>query len=325
VIDACEESLPIDAAPPALDAARAHGLATILGRSGLHLAPAHVVVLKHRPGHRCTVLLEAPDRRVVFKAYATDPSPIAEVLRHLSERGLGSGRPPTIAPVEAFDRDLRFLVTGWLDGPRARELLAKDEGDRAGELGATWLRASRNIEAAPEARRLDTRAVLRRVHRWADFLASVDPELGSGATTVVKELALRTPIDGKYELRHGSFSPSHIFDLGSGPGLIDWDSFCLGPIELDAGNFLAVLARIGTGGRRLEIQTSRAARTFREQVSDLVRPDILAWFGAGMLVKHARYTCMRRPPQWLDRAGALLSEAAASLKRLDVSGSFEVS
>jgi hypothetical protein len=243
-------------------------------------------------------------------------------MRLLSERGLGSGRPPTIAPVEAFDPNLRFLVTGWLDATRARELLTADAGDRVGELGAAWLRSSRDIEAPPEGIRLDAQAVLRQVGGWADFLASVDSELGSEATTVAKGLAARTPTAGRYELRHGSFSPSHIFDLGSGPGLIDWDSFCIAPIELDAGNFLAALARIGAGRRRLETQTLRAARTFRQQIVDLVRPDTLAWFGAAMLVKHARHV-YKPPRRWEDRSAALLSEARANLKRLDESDTFE--
>ena len=127
-------------------------------------------------------------------------------------------------------------------------------------------------------------------------------------------LEAKAPRATRHGLRHGSFSPSHLVDLGEGPGLIDWDSFCRGPLELDAGNFLAVLSRIGIGmeGRRREADVS--ARTFRAGLSDLVRPNMLEWYRAAMLIKHAKYLSLRRPPRWKDRAAGLLGGARTALE-----------
>ena len=309
-----EGHLPVDPAIPALGAAADYGLGDVLDRVGLRVLVSRMAVLKHHLGDRCTLLLDCPGRRLVFKAYAQDPSPIARVLRVLSRHGLGSGHPPTVTPLEAVDADLRFLVFRWLEGARARELLGDGAGDRVGSLAVTWLRAAHPVEL-----RLgdvfDPGRVLLEASRWRDALARADAEIASDAAVTASTLEAKVPLATPHGLCHGSFSPSHLVDLREGPGLIDWDSFCQGPIELDAGNFLAVLSRIGTGiqGRR---EADRAARTFRAGLSDLVKPDVLEWYRAAMLVKHAKYMSIRHPPRWKDRAGALLADARAALEPL---------
>ncbi len=313
MIQTIEDHLPVDRAIPALGAAAEDGLSRLLDGVGLRVSVGRMVILKHHPGDRCTLLLDVPGRRLVFKAYAQDPSPIAQVLRVMSRHGLGTGRAPTVSPLEAVDAELRFLVLRWLDGVRGRELLDDEAGDRVGSLAVTWLRAVQCVGLGL-GEVFDSSRVLLEASRWRDSLASANAAIGSDAAVTVSALQAKAPLATPHRLQHGSFSPSHLVDLREGPGLIDWDSFCQGPIELDAGNFLAVLSRIGTGMEERRREADRAAQTFRARLSDLVQPDVLEWYRAAMLVKHAKYLSIRHPPRWKERAVALLAEARAALE-----------
>src|SRR2546422_1824195 len=55
---------------------------------------------------------------------------------------------------------------------------------------------------------------------------------------------------------HGTFYARHVLDQGDRVGVIDWERFGRGPLELDAGMFLATTWRYGLDHARSEEHTS---------------------------------------------------------------------
>ena len=304
---AAGNTVPTDPDIPALRAIEEAGVAAVLGDLAGSRLP-RVRLLKHHPGSRCTVLADLGDRRIVIKAYAEHPEALVELMRGLERVGLASGRAPTIPPLLDVRVDLNLLVTAWLDGPAGPDLLAQGRGHRAGDVAAAWLHAAADVDLEL-GEVLDPPSVLRDATRWVGYLARADEGLGRAAADALHVLASDPPTPGSMGTRHASFSPSHVFDLGDGPGVIDWDSFARGPLELEAGMFLASLSRLVGGRRRLGAEATEAARAFRSGTSDMVQPETLEWYRSAMLVKLAKYLSHRRPRRWRDRAAGLLAEA----------------
>ena len=152
--------------------------------------------------------------------------------------------------------------------------------------------------------------------RWAGAgdVARAEVALGAEAELCVAALEAHRPRSPAFCLCHGDFSPNHGLDLGRGPGMIDWDSFRRGAVELDAGRFLASLSQ--RAGRRgvLAANVAPAAESFLAGIAGLVERDQLAWYRAGALVKLSWRLSARRPKRWRERARSLLSEARAALE-----------
>ncbi len=249
---------------------------------------------------------------MVVKAYAEPPTQLVDLLGQLERQGLASGLAPSVAPLLDFRPELNLLVMGWLDGPAGRDLIAGGRGARAGELAASWTRRTAALDLSL-GEPFDPPAVLHDAARWVRDLGKASPELGLQAEDRVRALSTALPPRTSMGTRHASFSPSHVLDLGDGPGVIDWDSHHHGPVELEAGMFLASLVRLVSGRRRLAGEAAAADAALRSGVSDLVHPETLEWYRSAMLVKLAKYLSHRRPRRWRDRATELLSEARLAL------------
>src|SRR3989449_253570 len=238
--------LPDDPAMPALAAIRAAGLAGAIRVPGLGDGPVEFLLRGYTPGSRAPFEARVGGRRVAVKAYAEDPAPEAALYEALAAAGLGGESDVRVPPLLAWDRDLRVLVIGWLEGPTLGELVKGGQGKRAGELAARWLRrtASLTVKLGP---RLDAARMLYRARDWAASLVIVsnDSALGTAATKLVGMLAKTRPKSSAPHLVHGTLYARHILDLGDGPGVIDWQRFGQGPLELDAGTFLATISRLG--------------------------------------------------------------------------------
>src|SRR5206468_11899506 len=66
-----------------------------------------------------TTLFRSGPRRFALKACAEDPAPEAELHQALAGAGLAGESGPRVPPLLAWDRHLRVLVIGWLEGPSA--------------------------------------------------------------------------------------------------------------------------------------------------------------------------------------------------------------
>lgn len=301
--------LPDDPALPALEAIRAAGLAGALPAMGLD-GPVELRLRSYTPAERVTLEARAGPRRFAVKAYAQDPTPEAELYQALAAAGLAGDAGVRVPPLLAWDRDLRLLVIGWLEGRTAKELVEDGQGARAGELAAGWVRraASLPVRLGPP---LGAAHMIRRVRRWIARLEVADPHLGAAARAEGEVLARTQPREGAPRLVHGALHARRVLDLVDGPAVIGWRGFGQGPAELDAGVFLATTTKLALSDDALAMQVARAEEAFLAGTAGLLDPQALAWYRAAMLVGLARKRA-RKPGDWRAEAAALLREAAGT-------------
>ncbi len=351
--------IPDDPALPALAAIRTAGLAAAIPSLGLKDAPVELLLRGYTRGSRATFEARVGQRRFAVKAYADDPTREAELYDALAAAGLAGTSGARVPPLLAWERDLRVLVIGWLEGPTANDLIKRGEGRRAGELAAQWLRgaAAAPIPLGPPFTATD---FLRRAVQWTGGLRAADPVLGAAAGVVAGLLALTEPeprvhaahgrlatlVESARDrtrgwlasarasdpalrfaasalpprptlprakqsapvLVHGTLYARHLLDTGDGPGVIDWQRFGQGPVELDAGTFLATVWRIGLRDESVAREAARAEEAFLAGTAGLVNGHGLAWYRAAMLLRLANKQARRKQGS-LAHGHALLAEA----------------
>jgi hypothetical protein len=306
--------LPDDPGIPALRALAAEGFGPLLERVGVSDDVQEVRLLRHQPG-RCTFEATCGGRRLALKAYSPARAAALDLCDWLEGKGLASGRAPTTPPIIARSRSLGLLVTAWLEGPSGHELIGGGRPARAGELAAEWLRTEARLTARL-GRSYGPDATLQEVARWTRKIGRVDPELGAEASAILTSLRVARPTLTHEGVRHGDFSPEHVLDLGDGPGVIDWDSFRRGALELDAARFLGALSWLA-GERPGRAQGgAEAAASLRAGLDGLLDEGALAWYRAAVHVRLAKKLCREtpRPARWRARARALLAEARGSIE-----------
>src|SRR5205814_7538499 len=82
----------------------------------------------------------------------------------------------------------------------------------------------------------------------------------------------------------GPLHPRHILDLGNGPGVIDWQQFGQGPLELDAGTFLASITRTRLRHDSLATEAVKAEEAFLSTTRALFDERALDWYWAAGLL-----------------------------------------
>ena len=308
--------LPQDAALPGLAAIRSRGLARILPALGLR-GRVELLLRGYSEGKRATFEACSGDRRIAIKLCAGDAEPEACLYRELSARGLapppdaecGSGaRVPRLL---AWDRKLHLLALGWLDGPTVNQLIKEGHGEHAGELASRWFRRAASLSML-HGHSYGPGSVLRRAPTWVGRLAEADAMLGAEASALLQELVRTLPPAGSPGLVHGTLYGRHIIDTGEGPGLIDWDGFGHGPLEFDAGVFLATVWRIRLTGSDMECAVTRAEQAFLAGTVGCLDPRALAWYRSAALLNIAHRLETRSKRNWKARALTLLQEAGRS-------------
>lgn len=306
------EELPDDLALPGLAAIRARGLARAIPALGLQDGPVEFINRSHVPGSRITLEARAGSRHFAVKAYAGDPSNEATLYQALHDAGFAGSSECRAPPLLAWECELRMLVIGWLEGPSAEQLILSGQGARAGELAAKWLRriASLPIKLGPPN---GTENILARKRRQI----AADLPLEMSSTAIARKLKRIQPKALVSHLVHGAFYSRHIIDLGDGPGVIDWKHFGQGPIELDAGIFLATLWGTRMRPEHPESEVARAEASFLSGMTGLLDEHALAWHRSAMLLRLASKLGQRQnEDDWFERAHALMKEAA----RFEIAG-----
>ena len=303
--------LPHDEALPALAALAAKGLGAIPAL-GLDGRTAEFILRGYTPGDRCALEVRVPGpggSRFAIKAYAISPEPEASLYTALAEAGLTSGRGARVPRLLAWDPSLKVLVLEWLPGKSVNEVVKDGPAERAGELGARWLRAAAGL-SIPLGPPQDATRVLEESGRFLAMLESGDPALGAAGKRLIESLERSQPPVRVPHLVHGTLYTRHLFDAdgnGAGPGIIDWQRFGQGPLELDAGTFLATLCRTALLRPRRAPVVYRAEQAFRSETAGLLDERAVAWYEAAALLRLAGRMLRRRSA---DRAAPLLATAA---------------
>ena len=301
--------LPNDPALPALLAIRALGLAAAIPALVLEGFSAEFALRGYTPGSRATLEVRTEDRRFAIKAYAEDPTPEADLYTTLADAGLTGDAPVRVPPLLGWNRELRVLAIGWLEGPTAKELIEQGQGRRAGELAARWVQRAVSLPVK-FGRPLGAAQIVHKARNWAATIVAADPALGNHAAALAELLALTKPNEDSPRLLHGTLYSRHVLDLGNGAGLIDWDRSGQGPIELDAGIFLASTWQLGVRHERLAGEVAQVQSAFLAATAGLLDERSLSWHRTAMLLRLANKIKHRPSEGSLARAAALLAEAA---------------
>ena len=300
--------LPEDPALPGLVAIREACLVSANVLPDPDGSPVELSLRGYSPGSRATVEARVGRHRIAVKTYADDPAREAALYRALAAAGLAGNSGIRVPPLLAWERSLKMLVIGWLEGPTAQQLVEDRQGERAGRLAASWVQRAASLHVKI-GRPFGAARMLQRASKWVAALGAADPALGTAATTLAGRLARTQPKECAPRLVHGTLYARHVLDLGDGPGVIDWQRFGQGPPELDAGMFLATIWRLGLRLEPLAGEAFRAEEAFRAGTADLLDERVLAWHRAAALLRLADRLLKRRQGDWLAEAHALLREA----------------
>jgi len=302
--------LPVDPALPGLAAIRAKGLAGAIPELGLDDRPVELQLCSHAPGSRATFEVRAGERRFALKLYADDAASEAELYGALTRAGLAGDRGARVPRLLTWERDLGVLALGWLEGQPANDLIKSGRGARAGELAASWLwrAAALPVTLGPPC---GAGRMLYQAGVAVAALGSVDPGLGAAARVVARSLGRGQPKEGAARLVHGTLYARHILDLGDGPGVIDWQQFGQGPVDVDAGMFLATISRLALRRPSCAGEVARAEEAFLGGTRGLLDERTLEWYrAAGLLHLAARGLKTRQQRDPPPEARALVDEAA---------------
>jgi aminoglycoside phosphotransferase (APT) family kinase protein len=303
--------LPDDPTLPGIIAIRARGLAGAIPALTLSDGPVELRMCGYTPGSRATIEVRAGNRRFAVKAYAEDPALEGTLYQALAAAGLAGTSGVRVPPLLAWERELRVLVIGWLDGTPVNQLVKDGQGERAGEVAASWLWrvASLPVKLGPA---FGTGRTLYQAGKSVAALGAADHAIGTVAKAVAGMLARAQPREGAPRLVHGTLYARHVLDLGDGAGVIDWQRFGQGPVELDAGMFLATISRLRLRHPGAASEATRAEEAFLAGTRGLLDPCALAWYRAAALLHLASRLLKREPPA---EARGLLDEALRFAER----------
>jgi aminoglycoside phosphotransferase (APT) family kinase protein len=316
--------LPDDPTLPGIVAIRAAGLAGAIPALGLGDGPVELLLCGYTAGSRATLEVRAGNRRFAVKAYAEDPTQEGLLYQALAAAGLAGDSGPRVPPLLVWERELRVLVIGWLEGTPLNQLIKDGQGQRAGELAARWLwrAATLPVKLGPP---FGTGRTLYQVGKSVAALGAADAALGPVAKAIANVLGRTQPREGAARLVHGTLYARHVLDLGDGPGVIDWQRFGQGPVELDAGMFLATVSRLRLRHAAVAREAARAEETFLTGTRGLLDQRALAWHRAAALLHLASRLLKREPPAearvLLDEAGQLASGAQVDAPALPLKDS----
>ena len=300
--------LPDDPALPAFAAIRGAGLAGAIPALGLDDGPVELLPRRYHPGRRAVLEARVGQRHFAVKVCAEDPEPEAQVHQALAAAGLAGDSGERVPPLLAWDHDLQVLVLGWLEGPSAGELIQAGQGERAGQVAARWFQCAASLPVKLGSP-LGAAHMLKRTREWAAVLGEADAALGTAATRSVERLARTQPVEGAPHLVHGGLYAKHVLDLGDGSGAIDWGRFGQGPLELDAGIFLASIWRFVLRHDAPAGEVARAEQALLAGTSRLLDQRAVSWHRAAELLRFAKREVTRGHEDKLARARALVGEA----------------
>lgn len=291
-----DEALP--ALPRLVDPARAASLLeTVLRDAGYvdaTIAACDPVVVRYKPGSRCTVVVgleyagptpePVPPDRVVLKTHQGEKGESAwEAMSALWNQPRVWREAVRLAEPLGYLADERILVQGPVPGDQTLKELVRlaiaDGGDEMlDRLRAELCRTATALAAlhrsgASYGRTATLEDELDEVHEVVDRLAASVPELAPAAMPLLShldDLARDTAADSVVPAHH-DFRPAQVLLSDQGVGFIDFDGACMAEPALDLGRFRAKLrdTAISAAGPDATDRSARPVEVTLELVDDL--------------------------------------------------------
>jgi len=302
--------LPFDPALSGLDAIRTRGIAGAVPGLDLGPGPVEVALRGHTRGKLMTLEVRSERRHLAVKIHARDPKPEIELHETLAAE-LAGDPVPQMPRIVAHERQHGIVAFDWMEGPSAEELIAGGDGGRAGALAASWVRRAATL-ATRLGNPLGASRIAQRMSKWVATLGIASAALGAAAEAQAQLLEDTRPKDLPVRLVHASTHREHVLEIGGRVGLISWSHFAQGPLELDAGLFLASIAGQGLEDETLSGETTRARDAFFAGVGESLDPQGLAWFQRAALLRLAYTEVEQGKGDRLALAGALLEAVKRS-------------
>ena len=281
---------------PAAAAQLLRGVLVDAGYRGVEITDCQPVVVRYKPGSRCTVLVRlayadpatepAPPTPIVLKTHQGDKGRTAwEAMSALWERPAAHDGSVTLAEPLAYLPEERILVQGPVPEDQTLKDLAREAVSSQtpvllqrlrDELAATGRAlAALHRSGASYGRTATFDEELAEVREVVDRLSRSVPELASGALPVLDHLAAaareeapETPVPA-----HHDFRPAQVLLHDGGIGFIDFDGACMAEPALDVGRFCAKLRDIGihafaAAGGQLSGEPLRAHLELMDEMCD---------------------------------------------------------
>ena len=275
-------------------------------------------IIRYRPGKRCTFRGVLVDGRTVFvKTFAHERA--ADIWRDSLAIAAASAHAELAFAVAApvwLDRETNSLALSSIPGANAAPLLCQDGGEAlAGDIANALATIPRS--GAKTAFRFTAEDQLARTSKYARKFRRAAPTLTPLIDDVVSALTLahKRAVGERLRPVHGAPHPQQWLYGPAGLGLVDFDRFGLGPIELDAATFVAELdfeAEAG-GGRNKAIRSfvinyRNAVGAFDDEMFMIYRTHkhVAKAFKASLAVRSDR----------IARAGEILTGALGMLREM---------
>jgi hypothetical protein len=301
----------------------------LLGEGVLTGTPVPIPV-RHWAGSRCTLRYEVPTQggTAVFyaKVYRSRGRRVADLSAGLYDRSQEVPHMPAIPRMLAFWPDLAMVVQEGLEGAEVSQLLYSAAG--AGAFVERWAYAvGQHLAALHRCPLLlaPTITMGKQVRRLQNACQQAAPVLnqtsrgeGDRLLHLLRDLErYEREAEQPVALCHGEFRLASFLLLPASLALLDLDTVCLAPREMDVGRLLADLVVLGVRhlGEASVMAQGRVdfLRGYAEGEMALYPRALLAYQALWLLKDTVRTVRSQRVHDWPHRAGELLDHVQALL------------
>lgn len=290
-------------------------LAPLVQQPVQRLVDAHITILQHQRGSRCTIQIRAAQQAWVAKVYASERADVYDYMTQLVAHGMTASAMYSIPQPIGYIPDLQLLLMEKVAGTPAKDVFLLSElGPQldAARRCAGWL-AHFQQHAPHGGPVFDVQAHFATLECWTQQLATLGEPLTHKAQSLLAALQAAAPSLHALQpcARHSSYSHAQLVFANVRTVTFDWDGYGVADPAYDAARFTVALRRLALGRRSSLHALDLCAQHFCEQYAALAGATAVAnmpFFEAALCLQLAWYDRQHQVPDWPLKIGALLDE-----------------